>query len=131
MCYKNEQLPALSLHDGHYQYRAIVAWGVEAMTTTSCIIYGSVESTLGSIKKRTSPQMSSVAVMQFIKTHAIPVGKRRGYLRGCGGMLPTIPAGESHHPILLHGGPRFPSLCFYLELFGMSLEDPLSVFLLA
>ena len=75
--------------------------------------------------------MSSVDVMHFIKNHAIPAGKRRGYLRGCGGMLPTIPAGESHHPILLHGGLRFPSLCSYLELFGMTLEDPLSVFLLA
>ena len=112
--YDNEQLPALSLDSGHRQYRALVAWGVEAETSTSCIIYGSVESALASDKKRACPSMSAENVMLYIKTHAIPAGKRRGFLRGCGGMLPTIPAGESYHPILLSGGFRFPSVCSYL-----------------
>ena len=102
--YKNEQLPALSLHSGHYQHRAIVAWGVEAVTTTSCIIYGSVESTLGSIKKRTSLRMSSVDVMHFVKTHAIPAGKRRGYLRGCVVCCPLSRRGSRTIPSFSTGG---------------------------
>ena len=105
--YDNEQSPALSLNSSHYQ-RALVAWGVEAETSTSCIIYGSVESALASDKKRASPSMSGPNVMRFIKTHAIPAGKRRGFLRGCGGMLPTIPAGESYHPILFFRWVSFP-----------------------
>ena len=53
--YGNPRKPALPLSKNNYAYRAIRAWGVPIVTTTSCIVYGTAESTLRAHHRHCTP----------------------------------------------------------------------------
>ena len=99
--YDNPREPALSLSKDNYAYRAILAWGVPILSTTSCIAYGTAKSTLRAHHRVLRPELAKARLMQLVRSTPLPASVGERIVRGSRGLLPTIPVSSVYHPILL------------------------------
>ena len=127
--YGNPRKPALPLSKNHYAYRAIRAWGVPILTPTSCVVYGTAESTLRAHHRALHPDLAKAQLMQLVRSTPLPASVGERIVRGSRGLLPTIPVSSVYHPILL-SKMRYLSLYSLLELFGVPHDDPLALYLI-
>ena len=128
--YDNLREPALSLSEGKYAYRAILAWGVPILSTTTCIVYGTAENILRAHHRVLHPELPKARLMQLVRSTLLPVSVGERIVRGSRGLLPTIPVSSVYHPILLSRPMRYLSLYSLLELFGIPHDDPLAEYLI-
>ena len=128
--YDNPLIPALSLGEGHYQYRAVSLWNLGERLPTDCVHYGGAASVLQRYWAQEYPELVMADWLEMVRTLVPPPGLHSRLVKGGRGMLPTIPSSLVYHPILL-AGMRYLSIYSYLELFGILFDDPLAVYLIS
>ena len=127
--FDNPSSPRMCLDERHCAYRALCKWSIPAVGETSCIVYGSCYETLRSYWRR-MVDLDGAELREHVLPQSCPASLHGRVRRGVGGLLPTIPSSLQYHPILLPQL-QYPSFSAVLELFGLPLDDPLSVHLLS